>query len=72
MKLKELLEILPDEADVTFEIVEETYPTGILAKDILATYPRAAEYEVTLLDSGISTYEGKDIPTLCIEVSNGN
>ncbi|WP_315305759.1 hypothetical protein [Enterococcus devriesei] len=72
MKLKELLKILPNEANVTFEIVEETYPTGILAKDILATYPRAAEYEVTLLDAGISTYEGKDIPTQCIEVSNGN
>ncbi|MDT2671747.1 hypothetical protein [Enterococcus dongliensis] len=72
MKLKELLKILPNEANVTFEIVEETYPTGILAKDILATYPQAADYEVTLLDAGISMYEGKDIPTQCIEVSNGN
>lgn len=72
MQLKELLKILPNEAEVTFEIMEETYPTGILAKDILATYPQAADYEVTLLDAGISTYEGKDIPTQCIEVSNGN
>ncbi|WP_240672881.1 terminase TerL endonuclease subunit [Enterococcus durans] len=75
MKLKELLKILPNEANVTFEIVEETYPTGILAKDILATYPQAADYEVTLLDAGISTYEGKDIPTQCmmdvIETSMG-
>lgn len=70
MKLKELLKILPAKADATFEIVEETYPTGILVKDILATYPRAADYEVTLLDAGIATYDGKDIPTLCIEVSN--
>ena len=38
MKLKELLKILPDKADATFEIVEETYPTGILVKNILATY----------------------------------
>lgn len=70
MKLKELLKILPDKADATFEIIEETYPTGILVKDILATYPRSAEYEVILLDAGISIHDGKDIPTLCIEVSN--
>ncbi|WP_211197106.1 hypothetical protein, partial [Enterococcus mundtii] len=72
MKLKELLRILPDKADATFEIVEETYPTGILVKNILATYPRAAEYEVIQLDAGITTNDGKDIPTLCIEVSNVN
>ena len=72
MKLKELLKILPDKADATFEIVEETYPTGILVKNILATYPRAAEYEVTLLDAGITTHGGRDTITLCIEVSNAN
>ncbi|MGG5325777.1 MULTISPECIES: hypothetical protein [Enterococcus] len=72
MKLNELLKFCPDKADVTFEIVEETYPTGILVKDIIATFPRAAEYEVTLLDAGVSTHDGKDIPTLCIEVSNLN
>ena len=72
MKLKELLEIIPEEADITFEIVEETYPVGILAKNILANYPRAAEYKVTELQSGVSSYEGKDVPTLCVEVSNGN
>ncbi|WP_251868204.1 hypothetical protein [Enterococcus malodoratus] len=72
MKLKELLKFLPNEAEVTFEIAEETYPIGILAKNILLIYPRAAEYEVTLIDAGISMCEGKDIPALCIEVSNGN
>jgi len=71
MKLKELVKVIPADADVTFEIVEETYPVGILVKDILVRYPLAEDYEVLLVEPAISTHSFDDIPTICIEVSNG-
>lgn len=71
MKLNELTKVLLPNTDVTLEIVEETRPTGLYAKEILEKYPHAKNYEVISIDPGIAYLEDNNEPTLMIEVSNG-
>ena len=72
MKLRDLIEVLHPETDMTFEIVEETFTEGILAKDILTKYPHAKEYKVVYLGSGYYTENDETISTIVVEVSNKN
>ncbi|MTD40091.1 hypothetical protein GIX45_16030 [Erwinia sp. CPCC 100877] len=72
IELIELINVLDPKTDVTFEIVEETCPSGFYAKGVLEKYPHAIHYQVTKLDAGYYTNEaGKIMPTLVIVVSNG-
>ena len=71
MKLTELINVLLPEADITFEIKEETRPTGLYAKEILEKYPHAKNYEVISIEPAIAYLEDNSEPTLMIEVSNG-
>lgn len=71
MKLVELINVVDPETNVTFEITEETYPTGIYLKDILEKYSHADNYEVKELSVGYYTDDNKKVvPTLMIEVTN--
>ena len=73
MILGDLINVLYQETDMTFEIVEETYPEGIFAKDILTKYPHAEKYKVIFLGSGYYTdKDGEIISTIVVEVSNQN
>lgn len=71
MKLNELIKVLYPEEEVTFEILESTYPTQIVAKNILEKYPKASNYEVISLVAGTSYTENNIIPVLYVKVSRG-
>lgn len=70
MKLHELLKVVNPEEDVTFEIIESTYPAGMFAGEVLQKYPEASEYNVISVFPATTYCEGnEDVHTLCIEVS---
>lgn len=68
MKLKDLIDVLDSEADVTFEILGEIETVGCLAKDLLESYEYASNYEVSKLGVGYYVEHGEVIPTFIVEV----
>lgn len=70
MTLIELIYRLEPDTEVTLEIVEETAPAGMYARDILERYPHVKHCEVVNIYPAWYTDDSKKIiPILGIEVS---
>ncbi|MBD9844892.1 hypothetical protein IHP33_04055 [Enterococcus faecalis] len=72
MKLKDLVDMLEPEADVTFEILGEIETMGCLAKELLESFEYASNYEVSKLGVGYYVEHGEVIPTFIVEVVQEN